>query len=152
MTSFSVSTDKVLLNVHHRQNLSDTKSNKDRKCGHKIRLMMTTDDDTGNFQDDGAARIAVLLPVWKQQRCTLECVPQTSTQAAKQQKGEGNCAGHADMCRGRTLSTVFFFLIIRYADKFISHTHSQLGSQQRSTTIQFQVLIQKPRSNIKYEY
>lgn len=31
-----------------------------------------TDDDAGSV--GGAAHIAALLPVWKQQRCTLECV------------------------------------------------------------------------------
>lgn len=54
----------------------------------RLMMMMMTDD----FLGDGEARAAVLLPVWKQRRCTLECVPKTSTQAEKQQKGDGNCA------------------------------------------------------------
>lgn len=41
----------------------------------KITLMLMTDEDTGDIQGDGAARIAVLLPVWIRRRCTLECVP-----------------------------------------------------------------------------
>lgn len=113
---------------------------------------MTTDDDTGNFLD-GTARIAVLLPMWKQQRCTLECVPQTSTQAAKQQKGEGNCAGHADVCRGRTLSTAFLFVCLFICLFVFFRISGMLTSlclihiHNSSAVIQFQAQIQKPRSS-----
>lgn len=55
-----------------------------------------TDDDTADVAVDGVSRLAVVLPVWKLRRCTLECVPWTSTQAVKQQKGQGDCAGRAD--------------------------------------------------------
>lgn len=62
----------------------------------KSRFWMMTDDDTADVTVDRVSRIAVVLPVWKLRRCTLECVPWTSTQAVKQQKGQGNCAGRAD--------------------------------------------------------
>lgn len=49
-------------------------------------------------------------------------------------------------------SVFFFFLFIRVdADRFMSHTHLHMGSQQRSTKTQFQELIQKAKI-IKYEY
>lgn len=73
MTSYSGSTDKMAMNGQ----LSLCNQTASQRHGTKIKitLIMMTDDDTGNFHVDGPARIAVLLPVWKQRRCTLECVP-----------------------------------------------------------------------------
>lgn len=52
----------------------DQTPNQATTCNEDTSLMVMTDDDTANFKGDIAAWVAVLLPVWKQRRCTLECV------------------------------------------------------------------------------
>lgn len=57
--------------VHYSTTANQLTGNGDR--------LLTTDDDDEDDDDDisvlqAAARVAVLLPVWKQPRCTLECV------------------------------------------------------------------------------
>lgn len=98
--------------IQQRQEMRTQKSDWWRRRQRRRMTLVT-------FEGDGAARIAVLLPVWRQRRCTLECVPLTSTQAAKQQKGEGNCAGHADGYRGRTVGTVFCFYFYFYLSEWM---------------------------------
>lgn len=79
---------------------------------------MMFDDDTTNVNVDRVSWITVVLPVWKPRRCTLECVPWTSTQAVKQQKGQGNCAEHAEGQREEKWVLVllcFTFSVVEYA-------------------------------------